>query len=453
MSYGVRVFSQTWKYLLDNRLSVTSGETTHLLLDKGKYFVPEAMMDGFREHMARDVTASNVLSISENHTMVFPMYVDADIEGIPFPALDGEALLEIARILNTQVQRFFEDRHEPFDCLVCNKGDTLGSALADGGFKHGVHFHWPHLMVNIDMAYQLRASMIAGLDRFDGWEALLGKERIPWESCIDGSVYSGGLRMVGAPKSVKCSACHGTCSEKKPCGTCGNANNGHIHAPGAYRLCMVVTGREVNAAKKAHIDANSVRLLKETTVRAKEGTVVTPGYRVYTGCPHVDAKMNGRKRSAGAANLAEKSVEPRFRRQPDITDPNIHRIAREHLVKHSPNYANARMIIRTDGKIYKVLLTGEGSNWCGNKNADHNRQHVYMEIVGGKSNGYVSQMRCWCKCPTTEKRVGGRPCKDYVSPKRDLTKDEASHFFKQPTDTPEQFLANERKTLDALHKK
>ena len=440
--------SATLKFLKDNGHVVprSTNHLTHLLIDGGCVKVPEASMASFRQHMTTDVRADNVLCISENRTAVFPMYVDMDLK-VPCASMADEVVAQIARVLNAQVQRFFEDRHAPFECIVCTK--NVSPKVDDQGkYKHGMHVHWPDLRVIVDKAYEIRESMIAGLARGE-WQASLGTSDVPWEEAVDAQVYSGGLRMVGAPKATKCPECKG--ARGNPCAICGS--EGHIYDKAGYALRMVLRGADVDEERKRFIDANPARLLMATTVRCDEGKAETEGYRRYTGCPVVPKGTGSRKRAASSSDLSLRSVEPRFRRQPEVTDPVVVRVVRRHLERHSPHYANSRISIRFDGTAYRVLLTGEGANWCGNKNADHERQHVYMEIVKGKSNTHISRMRCWCKCPTTERRVTGMPCKEYRSPHVTLTGEENGQLFKQATSDPDQFLVNLKKELDVLHGK
>ena len=67
---------------------------THLFLDKGKACIPDSMMDEFRAHWARDMESGTTLCVSENRTMVFPMYVDLDLK-VRNVILDPDAVATI----------------------------------------------------------------------------------------------------------------------------------------------------------------------------------------------------------------------------------------------------------------------------------------------------------------------------------------------------------------------
>lgn len=387
---------------------------THLLLDNGRYHVEEGKMDRFQNLLAQAIRDDNVLCITENHTTVFPMYVDVDLK-VPAPALDDDAVARMARVMNAQVQRFFEDRHEPFKCVVCTKKEGVAAtATEDGRFKHGVHLHWPDLLVTIDRALELRASMVAGLERED-WSVDLCTSEVAWDEVVDEGVYSGGLRMVGAPKARKCPKCKAV--RNTPCDVCCGNNNGHvIDAQSKYGLRMVLLGGVVDADARASLAANLVRLVKATSVRAPKTAEETPGYQRYVGAPVVS-----RKRKAAA-------VEAKYRRRPEVTDPAVMRILQKQVARHSPLYANARLRVFTDGVTYKVSLSGEGGTYCLNKEGDHTSQNVWMEVCKHRGE-HASRMRCYCRCPV--QRVSGLACKDFASRPKLLDLNDAARLFRQ----------------------
>ena len=227
--------------------------------------------------------------LTENHTMVFPMYVDLDLEA-RVPELRTEVLERIVIRMNAQVQRFFEDRHPAFECIVCDKSG--GAKPLDGGmYKHGVHLQWPELRVTVDQAYELRVSMIAGLDMED-WAEGLDAARVDWDKAVDKAVYAKGLRMVGAPKANKCPKCGNQTARRAQCQRCKRKG---VYDPSHYKIAFVVVGDERHEARTKYFADNVLRLLIATTVRCEDETV-TPGYQRYVGCPVVPSA--GGKRAA-----------------------------------------------------------------------------------------------------------------------------------------------------------
>ena len=394
----------------------TPHSVTHQLLDGGNLHVSPMDMDAFRACIAKDMRQDAVPPITENHTLVFPMYVDLDLEA-KVPTLSSDAVERIAGVMNSQVQRFFEDRHPLFECIVCTK--TGGAKPLDGGmYKHGVHLHWPDLRVTVDEAYEIRLSIVAGLDVED-WTDALQEARVDWDKAVDKAVYSKGLRIVGAPKASKCKACGNGVQLRAQCKDC--RRKGHVYDPSNYRLDRVLVGTERSDERTAHYAHNVVRLLKATSVRCDDDSaVVTPGYARYVGCPVVP--MSGSKRAIDAPRVGGK-----LKAEPEVTDPNVLRILRTHLVAHSPLYERSRLNVKFDGNKYMVLMTGEGSHYCLNVDRDHHN-HVYMVVRKFKGDKHVSHMKCWCSKP--DKGLSGQPCPKYESSVKYLTQDEVDQLFK-----------------------
>lgn len=450
-------------------------EITHLLLNGGILRVPEHAMPAFRVSCGDDLTYGLMQPITENHTVNFPFYVDVDLS-LPLETLSEECVAKIARTMNFQIQLFFEDRHEPFRCVVCTKDYSRvdRTSQSDGNYKHGIHFHWPELIVNIDQAYEIRASIVAGLE-FDNWSGLLsgtareasgeasgtkaGKSTdrgytVDWDEVVDASVYKGGLRMIGAPKAKKCSTCKGTVKKdpetKMPllCEECHNQNNCHILDKAVYRIDKVFVGQNVDDALLADILNNKQRMFRETSVRAPSTASLTAGYRKYLGCPNVSAPVRKRK-GVPVSSEDDRRVEKRYKQQAEVTDPKVLKVVRELLIRQSPIYSKCKMTVRTDGKSYRVCLSGEGSSFCFNKNGDHNSNHVYMVIqVGYGGQRYESRMRCWCNKKTVENRTAGIPCSEYWGRVVHVKPAQCDVLFPMQSKDPKAMLRNLKKEAD-----
>jgi hypothetical protein len=456
--------SRVCAFVMDKDLRAPSNgdpaRITHQLLTGGKLGVlriPPTEMAGFLRAHAEDVRAGTAEALTENRSPnVFPYYADVDLKLPAAADLSDEAVVQIARTANAQVQRFFEDRQEAFVLVVCRRAGG-GRPCDDGAHrKYGLHLHWPSLLVNIDRARELRESIIAGLERVEGWAALLlgeqgeGQVAVDWRDAVDASVLRnhGGLRMVGAPKASKCRDCHGS-RDRGACATCGRHHNCHVIDPAAYGLFAVLRGEALDEAHRVRLAANLCLLLRATSVRTEKQTE-TPGYRPYPGCPRVRAEEfpaagGKRKRVDGD----EARLGAGFRREPPISDPRMLAVVRRHLAAHSPEYAHAHAVVRFDGKgCYRAVLSGEGATWCANKREHHNRQHVYMELRAAAGGGgrHQSYMRCWCRCPV--KRHGFVACKDYTSRGVSLTSDEANLFFPSTVCSSAHALEQLQRALD-----
>ena len=200
-------------------------------------------------------------------------------------------------MLNAQVAKYYVGA-PPIGCLACIK--SAGSApVADdpARFKHGIHVHWPTLFVTHDRALQIRESMIAGLTAVGDWSDLVGDAAVPWREVVDKAVYTGGLRMKGARKAKICAACKASGAD---CVACRRA--GYLIDPASATTSSRSrsSGRTSTRRCMVSLRANRVRLLRATTVRAQEGVVATPGYKVYAGAPALaGGARQARSRGAG----------------------------------------------------------------------------------------------------------------------------------------------------------
>ena len=330
---------------------------THNLLDGGMVDVSSVYASEMRQQLAKDIEADktdgpgvHTMSLSENHTMLFPFYVDVDLE-TPREHMPDEVLMRLCRICNQQVSRFFVSLPD-VRCVICTK--TGGSSpISPGEYKHGIHLHWPKIIIDVDKAYFLCASIVAGL-AIENWLDDLGVRSPNWEKVIDRQVYSGGLRMIGAPKAVKCSkGC-----KRDPAVYCSECSgSGYTYSTSVYALHSVLDGDAVNEADTDNMRSNTMRVLRATSVRCDETQHETPGYARYVGCPipAIGKKTNKRK--------ATESLGRGFRSIPP-TEPMLIAI-RRHLVQHNDMYANTQISdVRFDGKVWKIILDGDGARWC-----------------------------------------------------------------------------------------
>ena len=372
----------------------------YTLFTGGSYFVEDGHKSSMFYNMyALDLRKGTVPAINEIHSIKFPMYVDMDIKA-PTPTLSSECIAVIVSTVSEQLDRFFP-HSPPFRCVVCTK--TKGGTECDNGtWKHGIHLHWPEVVVQVEQAFQLRMSMIVGLDRRIDWTSLVGIKRPQWSSIVDEGVYrrdssmsarSGGLRMIGAPKAKKCKAC-----KSDMCLECGFHNNRHVIDTNVYTLYGVMCASSFIDDSELRHDTHA--LVMATTVRRHSSVELTLGYTPYVGCPLAPSALalasssSSRKRKP-ANDDDTKRLGARFLVNSEIDNPHVVQVVRSLLVRHSSHYDRSRPSIRFDGQSYRVTLSGDGATYCLNKQAPHNSMRVYMEIVRSGAS-CISRMRCWC---------------------------------------------------------
>ena len=212
----------------------------------------------------------------------------------------------------------------------------------------------------------MRASIVIGL----GSDTSLEATSPSWDKAVDEQVYSKEVRMVGAPAARRCT----TCSKSFPCVECRGKK--YVVGSNVYSLVKVLRLDQEDEDCAEHLRGAPGALLEATSVRRPRHTVLTPGYKAYEGCPHV---FEG-KRKASDSLLRDDAKRLGRGFKKEVTDPEVVKIVRAHLVRHSEKYAASRLSIRSDAKSIRVALSGEGARYCLNKGGFHTSQQVFMEI-------------------------------------------------------------------------
>jgi len=318
------------------------------------------------------------------------------------------------------------DKFAPFDgFLSLNHRVTLsdGSRLRPiGEWKHGLHIHWPNLIVNVDQAVQMRESIVSGLEAENYKEdTALDLRRnsevcspfIAWDVAIDSKVYnkhpnSGGLRLVFAPKAEKCKEphCPGKAKGKSdlcphhPRDAARERRGGHIYDDSVYKADFYLSNGAVDEERTTEYRRSALKTLSDTSVRNYRGKPLTDGFKVYSGCPPVpDQKKKRNGSSSQYTQLFELSMLD---------------VAKKLVKKHSHYYENSVVtLLKHNTREYMVArLSGDGATYCANKESFHTSMTSYMEIKIVKQKLHTV-MRC--NCPCMVKRGKGVLCKEYES--------------------------------------
>tara|TARA_B110001450_G_scaffold257061_1_gene290814 strand:+ start:17575 stop:18888 length:1314 start_codon:yes stop_codon:yes gene_type:complete len=394
-----------------------------------------------------------MVSVSECRTLTFPMYYDLDMK-LPMQILNDDAIQSIVRIIIQQTLRFYPvEMHETLGrCIVTNKS---GSAIADaetGLYKHGVHVHFPRIIVDVDSARQIRMGVLNGLAySLISWTEILGVDPgDDWNDIVDDSVYNTGLRMVGAPKATKCRECKP--SQVTSCSSCHRQNNRYVIDDRYYKICMSLDADGKRNAEQEKLLRNWARLFTSCTVRTRNGTLPTQGYAIYPGCPQLtvsqlSAATNGRKRKTPLSSLTGAGKRPIDRRFTDeITNAKAIEIVRKYLLRYSTMYATCTLKLFRNGNTIRVKLAGDNSKFCINKEGHHRSNNVYMDIVrrGGNADSF---MKCYCPCKTA--RESGLNCCDMGNRnKKGIDTPDMHVLFANHNMTPMEEL--EQKTMAAM---
>lgn len=117
------------RFFRKHRCYVDKGHPiTHTLLTKGRLYVEPTLQEEFYASVAMCLETlgeaqplNPMMALSEVHTMVFPMFVDIDME-VDAPHLTLATKTRMAIVATRQFERFFEER--TFRCVVCDKSTT-----------------------------------------------------------------------------------------------------------------------------------------------------------------------------------------------------------------------------------------------------------------------------------------------------------------------------------------
>ena len=447
-------------YLRAHSQTDPRGKISHTLFTNGTFYVTNA--ETLRAKLAESFRAGTMPAIQEVHTVKFPMYLDVDLQ-CPMQHLSEGFYERIAVIMNTQICKFYRGGRLVPRCLVCTKS-LGGTARDDGAFKHGIHLHWPELIVTVEQALSIRLGVLRGLAFVDDWTSELGLATPDWEVAVDENVYRrdnsherhGGLRLVGAPKAKACRCPHR--STGGACDACERKNNNHVLDLNVYVLTHVITGDTPDAAHLAYLKANFARVLSHTTVRCEDNVALTPGFELYEPSLRPPPPRERKRPRAGASSssaVGEGKIDKRKlgRKFEEIHDPAVAQCLRKILVRHSDKYADSRMKILFDGTHrYKVLLSGDGAHWCLNKGDFHSGQNVYMDVFKAASGfEFRSVMKCW----STKAVVYPRSmctCADFESKPLPVWADEVRHLFtRQAEQLTAKDVDNPRARMQALH--
>jgi hypothetical protein len=431
-----------YEYLTQHRTK--DAGYTHTCLTGGTFCVQGDDADRLDDLLAKAIRHDrpgepSLPCLTQRRTMVFPLYLDLDLK-LPERALADDLVRRLAATLATAVMRFWPDADDPaaFECVVCTR--TGDAAQDDGGlYKHGLHVHWHNVLVDDNMARQVREGLLLDVRHDARLAALNAAHPVKWEDVLDASVYGpkGSLRLLGCPKATKCRSCGGRANES--CGVCYRSNGCHLIDPRVYALRTALRGADECAEYLAQLRANAAMLVRHTSVRARQSAAQPlRGFRVYPGCPEPAA--GGKRRGAALSNGLVKTPKlgAEFRGREEVADATTARIARRLLCALSGMYASVAHVkvsrCSYRGNVsYFVDLFGDNANYCVNKRDHHPGNRAYMIIEPPKKgvSTYSAHMRCHCRCE--KPRPSGDYCRDVKGqlscPRVALEQDEVDHLF------------------------
>lgn len=192
--------------------------TTHTLMSGGIISIPDEKYQDFLHLYSREVAGNNKkLTYSELRSKpVSRMYFDVDLLdesmlGEDFTITMASTIQRVIRSYYTE-QNGFTPGGETFQCVVCTTPPKPTTKDDLDLTKNGFHIIFPFLNIDLDKAYQMRFNVVYELEK------VMGKRNVPsnpWADAIDKAPYSGGLKMCGSFKMVKCVHCRNLKKDKE----------------------------------------------------------------------------------------------------------------------------------------------------------------------------------------------------------------------------------------------
>lgn len=213
-----------------------SNARTHNIMSGGTLYVSEDDYDEFLGMYAKEISNGNrTLSYSEIRSeKVFRMYFDVDITETK--VLGTEFLLKLSRSIQSTLVIFFPGLDQDcLKCVVCSTAtkqveiselipvphkpsglphskkkeeepEPEPERVTKTFIKNGYHLIFPFLRVDINMALQLRFSVVMDIEKSMGKRTVATN---PWLDVIDKAPYYSGLKMCGSVKPITCIDCKG----------------------------------------------------------------------------------------------------------------------------------------------------------------------------------------------------------------------------------------------------
>jgi len=231
---------------------------THTRMSGGNLFISENDYEEFQYKYSQMFdNGDRTMTYSEKRTdPVFKMYFDIDL--LDENVLDESYMINIVKIIQSVVSRFFSDEsNDKLKCVISTtqpkkvivdkvpKPESEEEVSFNEYTKNGLHITYPLLNVDIQMALQLRFSVVSEL------EVQLGQRPIkenPWSDVLDKSPYYNGLKMCGSVKITPC-----------PCSKSSGKPDGEL----ADIIEKIKVYRSLHYPRKGHYDYKSTSNLSK----------------------------------------------------------------------------------------------------------------------------------------------------------------------------------------------
>ena len=178
-----------------------SDNPTHYLMSGGSFKVPDENINTFLELYSKEVKSGNKnLTIAEIRSPISKMYFDIDL--FDEPHVDENFIIKLASTIQDSIKEYYSKNDDIFQCIICTTPVKTVSKNDIEMKKYGIHIIFPNIIVDIEQIFKFHESSLRHIENKMG-----PLKRFNWTHAIDKAPYTGGLRMCGSFKSMKCKIC------------------------------------------------------------------------------------------------------------------------------------------------------------------------------------------------------------------------------------------------------
>ena len=348
---------------------------THLLLNGGKYTIPNEKESEFIKIYSDSISKSKNLYVVECRPEIFKYMIDVDIKDKE--PWSTHQIKDFVKIIQQVVYQFYEIDMN----VICCTCDTKKITTSNGStlIKTGIHLIYPRHFTNSHDALLIRLAIVQKLTQTYGERH---KEN-EWNDVIDERIYTAnGYRMVGSDKLT---------TDKI---TKERHNEGRIYWP---TFVMDSKGELRNFYYKRLInDYHS--LIIDTSIRLVPVSVHIP----ITKIPQwviikdgLDLKIKESKKKLESKQSRIQVNTNVFIKLQDFMNKKLPNVYKNQQIKSVQRYPDGNILIITDSR--HCLNIGRSHHSCG----------IYFF---GTTKGIYQ--KCLCPCINLNERIF---CKDYTS--------------------------------------
>lgn len=400
---------------------------THLLLDGGKFHIPEKNYDKFLTRYSDDVAHGRPNYVCEIKTPVFKFLIDLDL--FEPTAVTRKEIIRIMKEIQFVINAFYP--HSPDKkkhAIICTTEPKKQIKDSVSLTKTGVHVIYPLIRVTTDQAKILRWAIVQHLGNIFGERP----SHNPWTDVIDNTVYSSnGLRMIGSRKCSICKNCKGKRSGLDEycddCNDTGKIDEGRVYNP---TMIMDSKGKLLPQELK-NLTFNVFEMIRTTSIVCynKESTEMIKDFpdwytEITFEYNESDFKTRPKKYPFGEQLTKEDEEGEKELHLSDKTlilnDKNgkgTYTKIRNFIVKKMPKvYKNLeiRDIHKVPSEPHPYYIVRTNNQFCMNVAKNHNSNTIYFLI-----NEHGLYQKCWCRCTHKTGKYG--TCKEYHSERKPLS--------------------------------